>query len=75
MTEERLAEFMECWNTRDVDKLVGFFTEDGVFHGSVRARSPGDDRSRSGCHPRCDHGALRAKSRWTLRGYVCVRCR
>jgi ketosteroid isomerase-like protein len=35
MTEERLAEFMECWNTRDVDKLVGFFTEDGVFHGSV----------------------------------------
>lgn len=35
MTEERLAEFMDCWNTRDVERLVGFFTEDGVFHGSV----------------------------------------
>lgn len=45
MTEERLAEFMECWNTRDVDKLVGFFTEDGVFHGSVGPNLLGRPRS------------------------------
>jgi len=35
MTEERLAEFMECWNTRDVETIVGFFTHDGRFYGSV----------------------------------------
>lgn len=35
MTEELLAEFMGAWNTRDVDTIVGFFTDDGHFYASV----------------------------------------
>ncbi len=41
MTEERLAEFMAAWNTRDVDAIVGAFTDDGVFHASVGAELMG----------------------------------
>jgi ketosteroid isomerase-like protein len=26
---------MEAWNTRDVDAIVGAFSDDGVFHASV----------------------------------------
>jgi ketosteroid isomerase-like protein len=53
MTEERLAQFMEAWNTRDVDAIVGAFMDDGVFYASVGtelmgATSVGRDAIRRG---------------------------
>ncbi len=53
MTEEQLTEFMDAWNTRDVDAIAGAFTEDGIFYASVGpelmgATSVGPDAIRKG---------------------------
>jgi ketosteroid isomerase-like protein len=34
MTEERLAEFGEAWNTHDPDLVVSYFAEGGAYHAS-----------------------------------------
>ena len=34
MTEERLAEALEAWNTRDPDRVVAYFAADCSYHAS-----------------------------------------
>jgi ketosteroid isomerase-like protein len=35
MSTERLDSFMDAWNAHDVERIVGFFADDCVFHASV----------------------------------------
>jgi limonene-1,2-epoxide hydrolase len=30
--EQIVQQFISCWSTLDVDRIVDFFTEDGVYH-------------------------------------------
>jgi ketosteroid isomerase-like protein len=40
MTVERLNAFFDAWNAHDVDRVVSFFTADGVYNASI---GPEDD--------------------------------
>jgi uncharacterized protein (TIGR02246 family) len=40
MTVERMDDFFAAWDTRDVDRVTTFFTEDGAYYASI---GPDDD--------------------------------
>jgi ketosteroid isomerase-like protein len=35
MTEERLLEALEAWNSHDVDRVLAFMVDDATYHASV----------------------------------------
>jgi limonene-1,2-epoxide hydrolase len=45
-SEQVVRDFCAAWERRDIDELVGFFTEDGVYHNMPTEPAKGHDAIR-----------------------------
>ena len=45
--EDLIASFCSAWSRRDIDELLGFFTEDAVYHNMPMAPVEGHDGIRA----------------------------
>lgn len=44
--ERIISDFLAAWSTLDVDRIVGYFTEDGVYHNMMLPPVAGRDNLR-----------------------------
>ena len=47
MSERLIRDFCEAWSRRDIDELIGYFTEDAVYHNIPIDPAQGHDAIRN----------------------------